>query len=163
AAGGSAVDGKVLREVADAAAETGVDPELLAPRLAELGLGPNGTGPGTYPGPGPGTWLRRTPVWLWLGAIVLVSSVVQFLLARRVLQRGAALAAAALAVVLPSLAYAGTLMTENVFYPLFLCFALALVSMLERPTARRQLLVLGLCVLLFLTRAQAIALVIAAL
>ena len=244
AAGGSKVDGKVLREVAAAAADTGVDPELLAPRLAELGLGPDGTGPGTFPGPGPGAWLGRAPVWFWLGAIVLVSSVVQFLLARRVvapwimvdelvysdtarsfadtghflirgahanygivypailaipyklfdsvptvygaakainavlmslaavpayflarrvLRRGTALAAAALAVVLPSLAYAGTLMTENAFYPLFLCFALALVSMLERPTARRQLLVLALCVILFLTRAQAVALVIAAL
>src|SRR5207302_8413597 len=42
AAGGSVVDAKVLREVADAAADTGVAPELLAPRLAELGLGPNG-------------------------------------------------------------------------------------------------------------------------
>jgi hypothetical protein len=92
-----------------------------------------------------------------------LAAVPAYFLARRVLQRGPALAAAALAVALPSLAYSGTLMTENVFYPLFLCYVLALVSMLEGPTPRRQLLVLGLCVVLFLTRAQAVALTVAAL
>ena len=40
----------------------------------------------------------------------------------------------ALALALPSLLYAGTLMTENAFYPLFLCAVLALVLALERPT-----------------------------
>jgi glycosyltransferase involved in cell wall biosynthesis len=244
-AGRATVEAKVLREIASAASEVGVEPELLAPRLAEAGLATDGRGPAAHvQRPGRWTWPARTPVWFWLGAIVLVSSIVQFLLgrrivapwimvdelvysdaarsfaetgrflirgmpanygivypailsipyrlfdtvpaaygaakainaplislaaipayflARRVLRKPAALAAAALAVALPSLAYAGTLMTENAFYPLFLCFALALVAMLERPTARRQLLVLALCVLLFLTRAQAVALVAAAL
>jgi hypothetical protein len=54
-------------------------------------------------------------------------------------------------------------MTENVFYPLFGWLVLALVAALDRPTLRRQLLVLALLVLLFLTRAQAVALVGAAL
>src|SRR5207244_8028417 len=63
----------------------------------------------------------------------------------------------------PWAAYAGTLMTENVFYPIFLCLALALVLALERPTVARQLVVLGLCVLAFETRAQAVALGVAAL
>jgi hypothetical protein len=49
-------------------------------------------------------------------------------------------------------------MTETVFYPLFLCVALALVVALERPTAQRQLVLLGTCLLGFLTRAQAVAL-----
>src|SRR6059058_4625211 len=67
-----------------------------------------------------------------------------YLLARRVVRPGAALAAAALAVALPSLAYVGTVMTENVFYPVFAWLVLALVLMLERPTLRRQLTVLAL-------------------
>src|SRR5204863_479876 len=58
-----------------------------------------------------------------------------------------------------SLMYTGTLMTENVFYPVFACVALALVLMLERPTFLRQLVLLGLCLLAFLTRTQAIFLI----
>src|SRR5665647_177885 len=81
-----------------------------------------------------------------------------YLLARRVVRPAAALAAAALAVGLPSMAYVGTLMTENAFYPIFLWLAFALVVVLERPTARNQVVVLALCVLAFETRAQAIAL-----
>jgi len=54
--------------------------------------------------------------------------------------------------------YAASLMTENIFYPLFAWFVLALVAALETPMLRRQLVVLALCVLLFLTRAQAVAL-----
>ena len=50
-----------------------------------------------------------------------------------------ALAAAALSVAIPSLLYTGTLMTENAFYPVFLCVALVLVRMLERPTRANQL------------------------
>ena len=55
--------------------------------------------------------------------------------------------------------YTGTLMTETVFYPLFACVALALVLALERPTIQRQLVLLGLCLLAFLTRSQAIVLI----
>ncbi len=92
-----------------------------------------------------------------------LAAIPTYFTARRVLRPAAALAAAALAVALPSLAYAGTLMTENAFYPLFLCVVLALVAMLERPTALRQLIVLVLCLLAFETRAQSVALVAAAL
>jgi 4-amino-4-deoxy-L-arabinose transferase-like glycosyltransferase len=53
--------------------------------------------------------------------------------------------------------YTGTLMTENAFYPLFVSVALALVLVLERPTPLRQVLLLALCALAFLTRAQAVA------
>ena len=66
--------------------------------------------------------------------LISLAAIPAYFLARRVLRPPAALAAAALAVALPSLAYAGTLMTENAFYPLFLCLVLALVAMLERPT-----------------------------
>ena len=80
-----------------------------------------------------------------------------YFLARRVLPQGLSLLAALLAVALPSLLYAGQVMTENAFYPLFLCVLLAFVAALERPTVARQLLLLGLCVIAYLTRAQAIA------
>ena len=59
--------------------------------------------------------------------------------------------------------YVGTLMTENAFYPIFLWLAFALLLMLERPTLARQLAVLALCVLAFVTRAQTVALVAAVL
>jgi len=259
AAGSDGVEAQVLREIADAAADTGVDADLLAPQLRDAGIVRNGhVRPGRDPlshdplshdrGSDPGTrpsrpwldWTRWIPAGVWLFGIVAVSWAVQFLLARRVvapwimvdelvysdmarsfaatghflirgvhanygvvypailaipyrifgsifdvysaakvidsllislsalpayflarrvLRSSTALVAAALAVALPSLAYAGMLMTENAFYPLFLLLVLALVRMLERPTALRQLLVLVLCGGAFLTRTQAVALV----
>jgi hypothetical protein len=81
-----------------------------------------------------------------------------YLLARRVVRPGYALAAAALAVAVPSTIYVGTLMTENAFYPIFMWAAYVLVLALERPTLKRQLILLALCALAFLTRAQAVAL-----
>jgi hypothetical protein len=82
-----------------------------------------------------------------------------YFLARRVVMPIPSLFAALLAVAVPSLMYTGTLMTETVFYPLFACVALALVLALERPTIQRQLVLIGLCVLAFLTRSQAIVLI----
>ena len=92
-----------------------------------------------------------------------LAAVPAYFLARRVLTRPFALAAAALAVAVPSMIYTGTLMTENVFYPVFLCVALAAVRMVERPTRWNQLGVLALCLVAFETRQQAIALIPAAL
>ena len=80
-----------------------------------------------------------------------------YFLARRVLPVGLSLFAAVLAVALPSLLYAGEVMTENVFYPIFLTVVLVFVLTLERPTPARQLLLLGCCVVAYLTRAQALA------
>jgi glycosyltransferase involved in cell wall biosynthesis len=108
-----------------------------------------------------------TDVYRWsqvVNALVICSAVVPaYLLARRVLRPSTALVAAAIAVAIPSTVYAGTLMTENVFYPVFLWLALALVAALERPTLARQLLLLSACALAFVTRAQTVALVVAAL
>src|SRR4029453_4498341 len=59
----------------------------------------------------------------------------------------------------PSMMYTGTLMTETVFYPVFVCVALALVLMLERPTVARQLVLLPLAVRAFATRPQAVVLI----
>jgi Dolichyl-phosphate-mannose-protein mannosyltransferase len=103
----------------------------------------------------------------WARAInaLAICSVVfpTYLLARRVVRPGFAFAAAALAVAVPPTIYAGTLMTENAFYPIFMWLAYALVLALEQPTLRRQVILLALCALAFLTRAQAVALVAAAL
>jgi hypothetical protein len=86
-----------------------------------------------------------------------LAAVPAYFLARRVLEPGLSLVAATLAVALPSLVYTGTVMTENVYYPLFLATALLLVLVLEWATPARQLGLLALLGLLFATRVQAVA------
>ena len=94
-----------------------------------------------------------------INALVMSLAVVPaYFLARRVLSEPFALVAAALAVAVPSMVYTATLMTENAFYPLFLTAALAIVLWLERPTPSRTAIVLGVSLLAFLTRQQALAL-----
>jgi len=90
--------------------------------------------------------------------VMSLAAVPAYFLARRVLSQWLSLAAALLSVAVPSMVYTGTLMTENAFYPIFLAAALVLVLMLERPTWQRQLLVLGIALVAFATRAQAVAL-----
>jgi hypothetical protein len=89
--------------------------------------------------------------------VVSLAAVPAYLLARRVLSRPYALGAAVLSMSVPTLLFAGMLMTENAFYPAFLLAALATVVWLERPDALRTAFVLAATVLAFLTRAQAIA------
>jgi hypothetical protein len=96
------------------------------------------------------------------GVLMSLAAVPAYLIARRVLAAPYALAVAVLTVLVPSMLYTGTLMTENAFYPLFLVVAYALVVTLERPTALRQVALLVLCGLAYGTRAQAVALVAAA-
>jgi hypothetical protein len=86
-----------------------------------------------------------------------LAAVPAYLLARRLLPMPLSLAAAVLAVAVPSMLFTGTVMTENVFYPLFLTGALVLVLVLERPTWGRQLTLFALIGLLFATRAQSVA------
>jgi Dolichyl-phosphate-mannose-protein mannosyltransferase len=88
---------------------------------------------------------------------ISLAAVPAYLLARRVLSRPSAIAAALLTVSVPSMLYAGMLMTENAFYPAFLLTALALVAWLERPTPWRTALVLGSALFAFLIRAEAAA------
>jgi hypothetical protein len=90
--------------------------------------------------------------------VMSLAAVPVYFLARRVLPQGLALVAAALSLAIPSMAYTSTLMTENAFYPAFALVALALVLVLEQPTWRRQVLLLALCAIAFLVRAQAVAL-----
>jgi hypothetical protein len=82
-----------------------------------------------------------------------------YAIARRVVRQPLALAAAGLAVAVPSLVYTGMLMTENAFYPLFLACVWLLLLVLERPTPWLQAAVLAVAFLCFLTRAQAVVLV----
>jgi hypothetical protein len=91
-------------------------------------------------------------------ALISLAAVPAYLLARRVLAPGPSLVATVLAVSVPGMLYATTVMTENAFYPLFLAAALALVLALERPTPLRVLLLLGVVGLAFLTRSQAVLL-----
>jgi hypothetical protein len=95
-----------------------------------------------------------------INALVMsLAAVPAYFLARRMLGQWLSLAAAALAVAIPSMVYTSTLMTENAFYPIFLTVVLVLVIWLDRPTAANTLLLLGLVLLAYLTRQQAIALV----
>jgi hypothetical protein len=99
-----------------------------------------------------------------INAVVMsLAAVPAYFLARRVLATNLSLVVSVLTVAIPSMLYTGTLMTENAFYPVFLTCVLALVAMLERPTPRRQLVVLVLIGFAYATRQQAIALVPAAL
>ena len=95
--------------------------------------------------------------------LISLAALPAYFLARRVLPPTLSLVAAALAVSLPALLYAGTLMTENAFYPLFLSAVLALVLALERPTPLRSLALLAVIAIAFATRAQALVFVPAAL
>ena len=67
--------------------------------------------------------------------LMSLAAVPAYFLARRLLAPPLALVVAALTVLVPSMLYTGTLMTENAFYPLFLVVALALVATLERADA----------------------------
>jgi hypothetical protein len=99
-----------------------------------------------------------------LNAVLMsLAAIPTFFLARRVVGDGLALLAALMAVAIPSLAYTGTVMTENAFYPLFLLVALTLVLALERPGPLLVVALYALIGLAFATRVQAVAIVPAAL
>jgi hypothetical protein len=95
-----------------------------------------------------------------INALVMsLAAIPAYLIARTALPKWWALGGAALAVALPSMAYTGTVMTENAFYPVFLLASWGVIAMLERPTVLRQLVALLLLFLAVATRLQAIALV----
>jgi hypothetical protein len=87
--------------------------------------------------------LALVPVYLW---------------ARRLTSPSYAAVAAGLTVLMPSLLYGGTLMSENGFLPAFLVAALAISLSLERPTPVRQGLALAAIALASLIRVQGIIL-----
>ncbi len=95
--------------------------------------------------------------------LISLTAVPAFLLARRVVSPRGALVVAGLAVAVPSAFYAGTIMTENAFYPIFTLLALALVLALERPGPIAVVAFLAALALAYETRAQAVAVLPAAL
>ncbi len=94
--------------------------------------------------------------------VMSLAAVPAYLIARRVLPVGLSLFAAVLAVAVPSLVYTVTVMTENLYYPLFLLCAWALLLVLERPTWWRSVLFLALTAAAFMTRVQSVAVAAAA-
>jgi hypothetical protein len=90
--------------------------------------------------------------------LMSLAAVPAYLIARRLVSPWHALLAAALTVAIPDLLLAGTIMTENAFYPVFLLWFWLLVRMLERPTILNQLGVLAALLLAYETRSQAVAL-----
>jgi hypothetical protein len=91
--------------------------------------------------------------------VMSLAAVPTYLLARRLVGRWLPITAAVLALAIPDLAYTGTIMTENAFYPVFAFWCWATVRALEIPTVRRQLLALALLVLAYYARPQAVVLI----
>lgn len=79
-----------------------------------------------------------------LNAFVLsLAAVPAYFLARRFALETTALLVAALSIAVPSMLYAGTLMTEVALYPTFVLALLAMTAALERSTLRTQTSALG--------------------
>ena len=91
--------------------------------------------------------------------VVSLTAIPVYLLARRLVKPGLALVASVLALAIADMFFSAMVMTENLFYPLFMLLAYLLVLVLERPTIVRQLLLLAVLALTVLTRLQAAALV----
>jgi hypothetical protein len=91
-------------------------------------------------------------------AVMATAALPAYLLARRALPHRWALAVAALTVAAPWLSYSSLVMTEALFYPVFLWFALALARALERPTKKRQAVLVLALAAAYVTRTQAVVL-----
>ena len=94
-----------------------------------------------------------------LQALVMsLAAVPVFLWGRSFMAPRWALVAAALTLALPGLAYSGLVMTEAVFYPVFVLAAWATAAALASPTTTRQALLVAALCLAVATRLQAIVL-----
>ena len=95
-----------------------------------------------------------------LGALAMsLAAVPVFAWGRRLMSEGWALAAAALTLCIPGLAYTGLLMSETLFYPLVALAAWLAARALAEPTRLSQALLVAVVVLTILTRLQGIVLV----
>jgi Dolichyl-phosphate-mannose-protein mannosyltransferase len=91
-------------------------------------------------------------------AIVMASAAIPvYLLARRAMNREAALLCAALAVAAPAMVYTSLVMTEALFYPVLLWFCVGAARALDRPTLARQAMAIALLILAASIRLQAVA------
>lgn len=86
-----------------------------------------------------------------------VTALPAYLFARRALPRGWALGVAALTVIVPWTMYAALIMTESLFYPVFVAYAVVLVWTLDRPTILRQAGLVGTLAVLVGVRAQGLS------
>ena len=96
----------------------------------------------------------------WFNAVLFsLAAIPAFFLARRLLAVGWSLAVAALTVAVPSAVYTGMVLTESAAYVTGTLALLALLRVVERPTARSQLVALGAVALAALARPQLVVLV----
>jgi hypothetical protein len=94
-----------------------------------------------------------------LQALVMsLAAVPVFLWGRSLMASRWALVAAALTLALPGLAYSGLVMTEVVFYPVFVLAAWAAAATIVSPTRTRQLLLVAAVCAALATRLQAVVL-----
>jgi Dolichyl-phosphate-mannose-protein mannosyltransferase len=93
------------------------------------------------------------------GIVMSLAAVPAYLLARRFASEGRALVVALFSVLVPSMVYVGTLMTEVALYPAFLVVLVATARALERPTVRNQLLVFGAVAVAFAVKSVAVVFV----
>jgi len=91
--------------------------------------------------------------------LMTAAAVPVYLWSRSLMPRAYALLAAALTLTLPGLAFSGFLMTETLFYLVFVLTAWAMAATLVSPTLRNQALLFGALVLAVGTRLQAVVLV----
>ena len=95
----------------------------------------------------------------WLQALAMsLAAVPVYLWGRTLVSEGWALAAAALALCVPELGLTSFLLTEVLFYPLFVLTAWLMARALLRPTVGRQSLVLAAVFATAMTRLQAVVL-----
>ncbi len=121
---------------------------LLYPALAALGHVVGGDAPVAY-----------ATVKAINAVVFSLAAVPTYLIAARVVSRRYAVAAAALAVMVPSAVLTSAVMTESLFYPVFLTAVAIMLRALELPTFPRQMGVLAFIAIAFLIRAQAVVLV----
>lgn len=96
----------------------------------------------------------------WLQALLVsLTAVPVFLWSRTFVSTRFALAAAALALAIPDLAYSGLILTDVALYPILVLAAWASAAALVRPTPARQAMVLAAVALAAATRLQAAVLV----
>jgi hypothetical protein len=98
---------------------------------------------GAYP------WFKFVNAFFWA-----LTAIPVYLLARRLVAQWWAVLAAGLAVAIPSSISVGTVMTESMAFFAGAVALYATMLALERPTARRQLVLLVAIALAFLTRSQ---------
>ncbi len=91
--------------------------------------------------------------------IISCAAVPAFYLARRFVSINGALTVAAFSVLVPSMAYTSTVLTEVAFYPLFVLAVAAAVRALDTTTPRDQGLALAAIALAVATKVLAIALI----